>query len=72
MIDPQHAFIARRAQGRILDLVGTLEWDDSFDYKAERTRLLGLVDPLAQDGLQRLAPGHHVGMVGEGDDSPVR
>ncbi|MFO1426418.1 MAG: type II toxin-antitoxin system VapB family antitoxin [Steroidobacteraceae bacterium] len=31
-------FIARRRQKRLLDLMGTLEWDDSFDYKAERTR----------------------------------
>ena len=31
-------FIARREQARILDLIGTLEWDESFDYKAERSR----------------------------------
>lgn len=31
-------FIARREQRKILDLVGTLDWDDSFDYKAERNR----------------------------------
>lgn len=31
-------FIARREQTRILDLVGELEWDGSFDYKAERSR----------------------------------
>lgn len=31
-------FIARREQKKILDLVGTLDWDDGFDYKAERTR----------------------------------
>ena len=31
-------FIARREQAKILDLVGSLEWDDSFDYKAERSR----------------------------------
>lgn len=31
-------FIARREQAKILDLVGELEWDDSFDYKAERSR----------------------------------
>lgn len=29
-------FIARHDQARILELAGTLEWDDSFDYKAER------------------------------------
>lgn len=31
-------FIARREQLGLLDLLGTLDWDDSFDYKAERTR----------------------------------
>ena len=31
-------FIARRRQKRLLDLVGKLEWDKEFDYKAERTR----------------------------------
>lgn len=31
-------FIARREQVKILDLVGELEWDESFDYKAERSR----------------------------------
>ena len=31
-------FIARREQLSLLPLVGALEWDDSFDYKAERTR----------------------------------
>jgi Arc/MetJ family transcription regulator len=31
-------FIARRQQKRLLDLVGALEWDAGFDYKAERTR----------------------------------
>ena len=31
-------FIARREQRRLLDLVGTVDWDDSFDYKAERGR----------------------------------
>jgi hypothetical protein len=31
-------FIARRQQKRLLELVGTLEWDDAFDYKAERSR----------------------------------
>lgn len=31
-------FIARREQPRILELIGKLEWDDSFDYKAERSR----------------------------------
>ncbi|EQD32631.1 hypothetical protein B1A_19400 [mine drainage metagenome] len=31
-------FIARRQQRRVLDLMGKLEWDQSFDYKAERSR----------------------------------
>ena len=31
-------FIARRKQKRLLDLMGKLEWDKSFDYKAERSR----------------------------------
>ena len=31
-------FIHRRDQKRILELFGKLEWDDSFDYKAERSR----------------------------------
>ena len=31
-------FIARREQLGLIDLVGILEWDDSFDYKAERSR----------------------------------
>lgn len=31
-------FIARREQVAILDLFGTLDWDEGFDYKAERTR----------------------------------
>jgi hypothetical protein len=31
-------FIARRRQKRLLELVGKLEWDASFDYKAERSR----------------------------------
>jgi hypothetical protein len=31
-------FIARRRQKRLVDLMGKLEWDQSFDYKAERSR----------------------------------
>ena len=31
-------FIARREQERLLDLFGKLYWDDSFDYKSERSR----------------------------------
>jgi Arc/MetJ family transcription regulator len=30
-------FIARR-QKRLLELIGRLEWDESYDYKAERRR----------------------------------
>ncbi len=31
-------FVARRRQKRLLELMGKLEWDRSYDYKAERTR----------------------------------
>jgi Arc/MetJ family transcription regulator len=31
-------FIARRRQKRLLELFGKLEWDESYDYKAERGR----------------------------------
>jgi hypothetical protein len=31
-------FIARRRQKRLLDLMAKLEWDFSYDYKAERRR----------------------------------
>lgn len=31
-------FIARRRQRRLLELMGKLEWESSFDYKAERSR----------------------------------
>ena len=31
-------FIARREQRKVLDLMGKLERDKSFDYKAERSR----------------------------------
>jgi len=31
-------FIARRSQRRLMDLMGKLEWDESFDYKSERSR----------------------------------
>ena len=31
-------FIARRRQKHLLDLMGKLEWDTDFDYKAERSR----------------------------------
>jgi Arc/MetJ family transcription regulator len=31
-------FIARRKQKRLLDLMRKLQWDKSYDYKAERSR----------------------------------
>jgi Arc/MetJ family transcription regulator len=31
-------FIARQSQQQILELMGKLEWDPAFDYKAERSR----------------------------------
>ena len=31
-------FIARRQQGKIVELFGTLEWDAEYDYKAARSR----------------------------------
>jgi hypothetical protein len=31
-------FIARPRQKRLVDLLGSLEWDKSFHYKAERSR----------------------------------
>ena len=31
-------FIARRRQKRLLDLMGKLDWQSSYDYKAERSR----------------------------------
>ena len=31
-------FIARREQERLLELFGKFDWDDSFDYKRERSR----------------------------------
>lgn len=31
-------FIARREQRRVVELMGKLEWNESFDYKAERSR----------------------------------
>lgn len=40
-------YIARRERAKIVELFGTLEWDDSFDYKEARRyrdRKLGLID----------------------------
>jgi len=31
-------FITRREQRQLLDLFGTLDWDKTYDYKAERSR----------------------------------
>ena len=31
-------FIARRRQKQLLDLMGKLEWDSTYDYKVERKR----------------------------------
>jgi hypothetical protein len=31
-------FIARRRQKSLVDLMGKLEWDESFDYKKNRSR----------------------------------
>jgi hypothetical protein len=31
-------FIARREQGKLLELFGSMDWDPTFDYKAERSR----------------------------------
>lgn len=31
-------FIARREQKRLIELMGKLEWDDSFNYKTARSR----------------------------------
>lgn len=31
-------FIAKRSQKNMLDLMGKLEWDESFDYKVDRSR----------------------------------
>ena len=31
-------FLARREQRKMLELFGKLEWDESYDYKRERSR----------------------------------
>jgi hypothetical protein len=31
-------FIARRKQKHLLELMGKLEWDNTYDHKAERSR----------------------------------
>ena len=40
-LDPElldHALAVSGEQAKILELVGALDWDDEFDYKAERSR----------------------------------
>ena len=34
----QREFAARREQRNLLELFGTLDWDEDYDYKGERTR----------------------------------
>lgn len=31
-------FVARREQRKLVDLFGTLDWDDTFSFKPERSR----------------------------------
>ncbi len=31
-------YVARRKQKRVVELMGKLEWDNSYDYKIERSR----------------------------------
>jgi Arc/MetJ family transcription regulator len=31
-------YVARRKQRHLAELMGKLEWDESFDYKSERSR----------------------------------
>jgi Arc/MetJ family transcription regulator len=40
-------YIARREQAKIVEMFGTLEWDETYDYKEDRRsrdRKLGLAD----------------------------
>ena len=37
-------FIARRAQSRLVESFGTLDWDDSYDYKEDRRSRDGSTD----------------------------
>ena len=32
-------FVARHSQKKMLDLMGKLEWDASYDYKSERSQI---------------------------------
>ena len=38
LFEAPQEFIARRQQKRLLELMGKLEWDFSYDCKAERPR----------------------------------
>lgn len=31
-------FVTRREQRKLVELFGTLDWDEGFDYRAERSR----------------------------------
>ena len=31
-------FVARREQKGLVELFGTMDWDDAYDYKSERSR----------------------------------
>jgi Arc/MetJ family transcription regulator len=31
-------YVGRRRQRRVLDLIGSVEWDADYDYKSERKR----------------------------------
>lgn len=35
-------FIARRKQRELINLFGTVDWDESYDYKAQRSRVTEL------------------------------
>lgn len=39
MVTALEEFIPRREQRRVVELLGQLDWDNSFDHKAERSRL---------------------------------
>lgn len=48
-------FIARREQKRVAELFGTLDWDASFDYKAERSRESWACSSIQASGLSHSA-----------------
>ena len=43
-------FVARHSQKRLLDLIGKLDWDPGYDYKAERGRDRRLAEWFPNDG----------------------